>query len=123
MARFEILVFLQDFAVRNHAAADTGAKSEIDVFLWVVAGFAEGAKISVVFNVNRFAVFLGKLFGDIETSPREIAEPGANIVFNNAGHRDGNNVDVRDGEVDADVLNEVFVEQLLVLDSLEFERI
>jgi len=42
VARFEILVFFDNFVIADDAATDAGTKSEIEALLWAAASLGEG---------------------------------------------------------------------------------
>ena len=121
VARLEIAVFIRELAADGDAAADTGAKGVIDVLVIDVASFGEGGEISVVFDESGELEILLEFMGNIERLPGEIAEPGGAVVLHDTRHGDAEGDNLGHDEVDADLLEEKFVEFLLINRGLELD--
>jgi len=123
VAGFEIAVAFGELAIFDNAATDAGREGEVKGAAFAMMRFGERGKVGVIFDENREAEILFKLFGDIKIVPIEIAEPNGDIALNDARHGDGAGFDARYAKIDANLLAEVFVKLALVLDGGKFDRV
>ena len=82
-----------------------------------ITSFGEGGEIGIIFNINWEVKFCFEHLGDIEVVPREIAEPDSAVALDDAGHSDGDGLNVCEDEIDFDLLQKSFVEFGLIFVS------
>ena len=121
VAGLEVGVALDDLAIFDHAATDTGRKGEVKGAPLETVGLGEGGKIGVVIEVNGEIEVVLEHGGKVEIVPVEIAKPDGLIVLNDARHGDSDGLEARDAEINPDLLEHDAVEFLLVLDGGEFD--
>ncbi len=122
VAGLEVAIAFGELTILDYAATDTGREGEIKRATFGMVCLGERSEISVVFDVDGEAEIFFELFGDVEIVPVEIAEPDGDVAFDDAWHSNGARLDVRDAEIDTDLLAEIFVKLALVLNSGEFDR-
>ena len=55
--------------------------------------------------------------------PREITEPDGLVVFDDARHGDRNGLNAGEDEIDADLLEKIFIKDVLIRDSGKADRV
>lgn len=116
VARFEIGIAFNELAIFDNAAADASGESKIKSATGAMTCFGEGSKIGVVLEINRksAAEVAAEQGGEVEIVPREITEPDSLVALDDARHGDADGFDIREDEIDANLLKEIVVENALV---------
>lgn len=123
VARFEVVIGLGELAIRDNAAPDASAKSEVNAAAVAVASLGDDGEIAVVLDVSRLTKIFLEFLREIEVFPGEIAEPSAFVILDNARHSDAKGDDVVENEINADLLAEVIVKGFLVGAGREFDGV
>lgn len=124
VARLEISIAFDEGAIFDDAATDAGGKCQIERAAFAEAGLGEGGEIGVVLDINRdvYEVFL-EHGSEIEIAPREIAEPDGLVALDDSRHRDRDSLDARENEIDANLLEQGGVKDVLIGDGGETDGV
>lgn len=123
MAGFEVAIFFDKLAVLDDGATNTGREGKVKAATFAVASLGKASEIGVIFDVNWDMKICVQLVRDIKIAPRQIAEPDAFVVMNNARHGDGDSFDGASGKIGADLHEEVGIELGLTENSGEFDGV
>lgn len=119
VTRFEIGITFNELAVFDNAATDAGRESEIKGATSAVACFGKCGEVGVVLEINwkSAAKVAMKQSSKIEIMPRQIAEPNSLVALDDPRHSDANGFDIRENKIDANLLEKIVVENVLVGDG------
>lgn len=123
VARLEVVVGFGEFAIGSDAATNTSAKGEVDALVVAAASLGDGGEVAVVLDKGRLAEIFLELLCEVEVLPREIAEPGAFVVFDDAWHGDAEGDYFAEDEVNANLLAKIIVESVLIGVGGELNRV
>ena len=123
VARLEVVVGFGEFTIGSDAAANTSAKGKVDALVVAAASLGDGGEVAVVLDQGRLAEIFLEFLCEVEVLPREIAEPGAFVVLDDAWHGDAEGDYFAEDEVDANLLAKIIVESVLIGVGRELNRV